>query len=102
MPTEERELVPPGPVVEVWWVDTETSVGWRDHAELKMARTGPLMLCCSVGYLVEDNHDRVIIIQSFSETSHAERTIIPKAVVTKIVKVRPLARSQRARYGEHR
>lgn len=82
------EVSRPGPVVEVVWSDIATSIGWQEHAELEVAKTGPFVTCLSVGYLVANEPDRVIIVQSISsDEAHAERTVIPKAVVRSIRKI---------------
>ena len=84
----EQVLQRPGPVVEVEWLDTETMMGWRERGELDLARTAPLLRWLSVGYLVADEADRVDIVQSITADAHSERTVIPKAVVRKIRRVR--------------
>jgi hypothetical protein len=78
----------PGPVVEVTWSDIATSIGWQEREELERDKTADFTTCLSVGYLVANEPDRVIIVQSIStDQAHAERTVIPKAVVRSIRKI---------------
>lgn len=72
----------PGPIVEIEWSDIETTVGWRSKEELDKVKTEPMAPCISVGYLVADEDDRVVIVQSATSDSHSERTVIPKSVIT--------------------
>jgi hypothetical protein len=79
--------VKPKPV-EVTWQDPSAQGGWRDHEEtLSRAQ---VMDCTSVGYLVQRDETKLVLVQSHSPEQHgkdelwADSLAIPAAVVQKV------------------
>lgn len=72
----------PYPLVEVQWLDAETSHGWETVAE-----TVPLEIpvVTTIGFLIEDNDIGIRIASTIGlDKSHNSRITIPKGMVLNI------------------
>ena len=74
------------PMVRVTWVDArDTETGWLDIKEVLNA---PLAMCQEVGWMVNNNNNKVIIMRSYSkdkeDISGGGAIAIPKGWITKI------------------
>jgi len=74
------------PMVRVTWLDArDTETGWLDIKEVMDA---PLAVCQEVGWMVNNNNNKVIIKRSYSkdkeDISGGGAIAIPKGWVTKI------------------
>jgi hypothetical protein len=70
----------PPKIVEVEWLDIVTRPGWMSHREHE---TGP-MECRTVGYVLKDNDQEIVLSASWSTQDRADTTTIPKGVVKNI------------------
>jgi hypothetical protein len=70
------------PLIEVEWLDTFTSGGWK-HPEQIRSDTMPLIH--SVGYLIQDTEERLVLVQQVSDAGYvAEAVFIPKGMVKRV------------------
>lgn len=80
--------------VEIEWADSTSDHGWDDEdAVLQSHERSDHMLCCSVGYVIKDADDHIIIAQSFSATGPRSRGVgnvltIPKSQIRDIKTLR--------------
>jgi anaerobic ribonucleoside-triphosphate reductase len=76
-----------GDVIEVEWVDSTFSSGWREPGELRQIPIGPLT---SIGYLLSRDKAIVRMVQSMSaQAEHVAGTIaIPMGCVTRLKTIR--------------
>ena len=76
--------------VEVTWVDPHASGGWR-APEDELERAVPLA-CTSVGYLLEQDEQRLVLVQSSADDQGdelvADSLAIPAEVVRKVRRLR--------------
>jgi hypothetical protein len=73
--------------VEVFWIDSRVEPGWKTAEEI--ADSDVTLDHSSLGYLAEDRPDRVVLVQSLSPNSQAERLHIPRVAITNIVHLAP-------------
>ena len=66
-------------IVEVVWLDSQGREGWTDKKE--MQEWNEDLLCKSVGYLLREENDRIILV------SLADGLIIPNAVARQMMKI---------------
>ena len=74
-------------VVEVTWLDyTHHDSGWRSKAHYKRQAKKTPLAHTSVGYLLADKKDYIVIYQSFGAGTRniAEVSQIPRAAVTRV------------------
>lgn len=73
-------------IVEVNWVDSEHHADWEKISDVIEEQSGSLG-CRSVGYLISDTEDRIILATSVSEDEETEEQVsayitIPKICIT--------------------
>jgi len=85
--------------VEVVWLDSQGREGWTDKKE--MQEWNEDLLCKSVGYLLREENDRIILVMSESSTSLADGLTIPRACITNLrcLTLAPRRRSERTWRG---
>ena len=68
-------------VVYIEWLDAETNMGWMPKIEESKR---PLTKCKSVGFLIGDYEDRVIVAASYDPDNDNVNsvTVIPKVGIT--------------------
>lgn len=79
----------PYKTVEVVWVDSESHPDWTDLKEVLDKKT---LTCSSVGYLLEDVPDRIILAGSLNLnglSSVASHITIPRVAVISIAEISP-------------
>lgn len=76
----------PGPLVEVEWMDTLTTIGWQDDHDLQELLAGePGWPCITVGYLITQGPDRIVLCSTASAgLGKSEVTVIPRGCVKRI------------------
>lgn len=75
------------PIVEVVWLDSNSLDRWHNADDL-IATVSDGMECRSAGYLLLDAADRIVIVQSQSETgSLAEAITIPRVAVLSLTRL---------------
>lgn len=73
------------PLARVAWVDSNHTDGWRSVAKMRVDVLEGGMLCESVGYLFVDAEDRVVLVQSVSDTGMVDSAMtIPRVAVVSI------------------
>ena len=75
------------PIVEVEWLDSVCTGGWRDEEDY--AKEYPPAIIRSAGYLLRSDRSQVVIIQSRDpKNSNASDSIsIPRSAVKKMVRL---------------
>ena len=73
------------PAVEVEWIDSINSGGWREVPKSDMS-------CRSVGMLVEKSKDRIILAQNNSAFCAGHYTEIPRIAVKRIRKLKAVSK----------
>ena len=81
-------------IVEIEWLDSQGYAQWQDKKEMSAWAEEEKMICHSVGYLLKEYKDRVVIVQSESSGCYGEGLIIPCVA---IVKMSRLSRPKKAR-----
>lgn len=77
----------PGELIEVEWIDSTGRSDWHDPADARLLLSK--MHCRSVGYLVADEKDGIIISQGVGAYGGwLSSMAIPRAAVLKMVKLR--------------
>ena len=72
----------PYPLVEIQWLDAETSHGWETVAE-KIPLVVPVVT--TVGFLIEESEDAVRVASTIGDDkSHNARITIPRGMVKAI------------------
>lgn len=69
------------PLVIVTWVDAATDSGWTDTDE---AHDFTPPECMTVGYLVSDKPDHLVLAQTHGGNEMGNRWVIPRGMVSKI------------------
>ena len=76
--------------VEVTWLDPHASGGWRAPDD-ELDRAVPLT-CTSVGYLLRQDEERLVLVQSSADDQGdelvADSLAIPAAVIRKVRRLR--------------
>lgn len=67
-------------LVMVWWFDAEDGVGWEKFSKI---RDSELPLCCSVGFFVSEDKDKIAISHGFHDDEGIGFTLIPKGMIQK-------------------
>lgn len=62
------------PVVYVEWVDAETEGGWEEEKEI-----GKLPVCATLGFLVKETEDTIVVASTYESTHTNARIKIPRA-----------------------
>jgi hypothetical protein len=77
---------PPGPIVEVDWVDSTGHSGWSTRSEYQTALDDEKMRQHTTGYLFSKHKDYVAIAQSWGETTDRVNGVlqIPRGAITAI------------------
>lgn len=70
-------------IVEVFWVDSEHSSDWSKLEDVLEEQSGSLE-CRSVGYLVADKEDRIILATSVSNDEDTEESISAYITIPKV------------------
>jgi hypothetical protein len=74
-------MTPPGPVVEVEWIDSGGAGGWHDPVQ--SLRGFDQMACITVGYLLEDSERGVGLVMGTGATGmNMDSVTIPRVNVT--------------------
>jgi hypothetical protein len=73
-------------IVEVEWVDSQGYPGWHDEKEFM--NWNDSLTCHSVGYLLRDEADKIVLVMSRSSVALDNGLVIPRVA---IVKITPLA-----------
>jgi hypothetical protein len=76
------------PIVYVEWIDSSRSDGWADRKEIGVLAHGKdELLCWSVGLLIEESDDRIVISTSENPAHDAISPLaIPRCAITRIKK----------------
>jgi len=74
----------PPPIVEVQWVDSFTKDGWQAHGT-RNAETGE---CWSVGYLLKQDDEKIVLCGSWSVTEHMSETTIHRGAIVSMTELR--------------
>lgn len=84
--------LPPGPVVEVTWVDSVNFNGWRERQSLTADYASPKIHFTS-GYLVSETEEVVAVAQSFGLDTNtiADIMMIPRAAVRQVETLRGMS-----------
>lgn len=69
------------PVVIVTWIDAATDNGWTDTDE---AHDFVPPECMTIGYLVADKPDHLVLAQTHGGNEMGNRWTIPRGMVTKV------------------
>ena len=69
-------------VIEIEWLDSQGFSEWQSKEV--MEDWSDSLVCHSVGYLLRQDENRVVIIQSESFTSYGEGLMIPKISIVKM------------------
>lgn len=78
---------PEMPLVLVEWVDSNCASGWHDVADM-MATTGQGCGCRSVGWLLTDGDDRIVLVPHQSETGQvSDAMTIPRVAVVSVTRL---------------
>ena len=64
------------PLVEVLWIDAETTHGWEESKEADII----LPEATTVGFLIRETEDAYLIASTYSDTSSNGRIKIPKGM----------------------
>jgi len=67
--------------VYIRWRDTSSHPGWYDRAEYLEAARAPVMLMHTVGWLILENDECIVIAQSISEDKAGELLKIPREAI---------------------
>ena len=72
-------------LVEIEWIDSCTSGGWRNHASY--VEEGPTV-CRTIGYLLHKSKEKIIVIQTQSaSTGHVSDSMAIPMVAVKRMRV---------------
>ena len=82
-------------IVEVVWLDSQGREGWTDKKEMQTWNED--LLCKSVGYLLREENDRIILVMSESSTSLADGLTIPRACIINLRCLTPAPRRRSER-----
>lgn len=81
----------PHKLVMVWWEDIVSDSSWNDIVDIQKSETA---VCCSVGWLVREDTNKIILMADFSFESNEEvkqggsSTVIPTKNILKIKKLK--------------
>ena len=74
-------------------MDIYTALGWQDGADLDQLQNGELFPCITLGYLLAEKGDRIVLCSSVNiEDFCAEITVIPRGCVKRIHRLGPVRR----------
>jgi hypothetical protein len=71
-------------IVQVEWVDSTHVHGWRPLDEAREDDEASDMLCRSVGYLLRDEPDFLVLVQSAAVTHVDARLQIPRVSIRQV------------------
>lgn len=80
--------------VEVEWVDSASNSEWESEYDVLLdAERADEQLCCSIGYVILDTDEKLVIVQSFSAQPEGKRNVsaalsIPAAAIRAIKELR--------------
>ena len=69
------------PIVQVTWLDPAGKSGWTDLEGLAEAKP---VTCTTVGWLITDTPDNIVVVASLGASDGADSTTIPRACVVAI------------------
>lgn len=74
--------------VYVEWIDSSRLEGWTNRAEVEdLARARNGLACSSVGLLIEETADRIVVATSQDEAKNVlSAIVIPRAAIKRIKK----------------
>lgn len=79
------------PVVFVNWIDASTMHGWQDDSGVNEVADLTRKLCLTVGFLVKENPESVVIAQSLDgEMSPCNLVCIPRVALKRVRRI-PIA-----------
>lgn len=85
------------PLVIVCWVDPEcTDPGWQDKDDFYKWCNEPLKEVETVGWLIRDDGDRVIVLSTMGGDIMGEAHKIPKSLVVRIEKLKRETEDERS------
>lgn len=89
-------------MVEVCWIDSATATGWTDRqSELDNPKRWATGRCRSVGYVIEDTAEALVLVQSVSGNDNVMCvTTIPTSVIVERHYLAPIRDAQAAGAGE--
>ena len=73
------------PLVEVLWLDAETSYGWEEIPDTDLTP----VLAVTVGFLVSKNEHYIAVASTYSEGSCNSRIKIPSGMIQSMVEIKP-------------
>ncbi len=76
-------------LVEVLWLDAETSFGWEEIPDTDLEP----VLAVTVGFLVSENEHYMAIASTYSETSCNSRIKIPKSMIQSYRELKTITKS---------
>lgn len=65
------------PLVELLWVDAETTHGWEEHMEADVL----LPTAITVGFLIRETDDAYLVASTYSDSATNARIKVPKGMV---------------------
>jgi heme-degrading monooxygenase HmoA len=74
-------------IVMVVWRDTEAMTGWQKFDEIKAFTSNPNSIMKTVGWLVYQDDNHVVVAQTCGEYAVAELTKIPVGCIEDIFKM---------------
>lgn len=73
-------------LMEIEWLDSATKGGWNHHDNYQ--EEAQTSLCKSVGYVLKDNKDMIVLVQTQSVTQNVTDSIaVPKGCIVKVRKL---------------
>ena len=69
------------PLVEILWIDAETGHGWEEETEIDVV----LPPATTIGFLLKETEDALIIASTISGSSSNSRIKIPKGMTKSVV-----------------
>lgn len=65
--------------MEVEWTDAQSHAGWLSHDEAKNLPAGAR--CFTIGYLIRDDEDGVLLVRDWNEDEMGDAMFIPKPLI---------------------
>lgn len=80
-------------IVEVEWLDSQMSSGWRHKDTIEEVFGKTTCLCASIGYLVLEDEDKIMLAQNLGDwfegdTQACNTMIIPRCSIKNIKEIK--------------
>lgn len=76
-------------IIEVFWCDSYSAYGWQTEQDLQdQIRSTTYKEHKSIGYLVFESKEKIIIAQSLGNNNYCNCMTIPRVAITKIKVIR--------------